>query len=56
MAYNFQTGHNKTKLLTEYESVSQKVLSLIESVLHITKGSKFCMSYSISDVILLFPV
>jgi hypothetical protein len=26
VAYNFQTGNNKTKLLTEYEDVTQKVL------------------------------
>jgi hypothetical protein len=26
MAYNFQTGTNKMKQLTEYESVTQKVL------------------------------
>jgi hypothetical protein len=26
VAYNFQTGNNKMKLLTEYESVTQKVL------------------------------
>jgi hypothetical protein len=26
MAYNFQTGNNKTKLLTEYVNVTQKVL------------------------------
>jgi hypothetical protein len=26
MAYNFQTGNNKIKLLTEYEDVTQKVL------------------------------
>jgi hypothetical protein len=26
VAYNFQTGNNKTKLLTEYEGVTQKVL------------------------------
>jgi hypothetical protein len=26
MAYNFQTERNKTKLLTEYENVTQKVL------------------------------
>jgi hypothetical protein len=26
VAYNFQTGNNKTKLLTEYENVTQKVL------------------------------
>jgi hypothetical protein len=26
VAYNFQTGNNKIKLLMEYESVTQKVL------------------------------
>jgi hypothetical protein len=26
LAYNFQTGNNKIKLLTEYEDVTQKVL------------------------------
>jgi hypothetical protein len=26
MAYNFQTGYNKMKLLTEYENVTQNVL------------------------------
>jgi hypothetical protein len=26
VAYNFQTGNNKIKLLTEYEDVTQKVL------------------------------
>jgi hypothetical protein len=26
VAYNFETGNNKIKLLTEYESVTQKVL------------------------------
>jgi hypothetical protein len=33
MAYNFQTGQNRIKLLKEYESVTQKVLLLIESIL-----------------------
>jgi hypothetical protein len=33
VAYNFQTGNNQIKLLTEYESVTQKVLLLIESIL-----------------------
>jgi hypothetical protein len=28
MAYNFQTGNNKIKLLTEYESVTKKVYSI----------------------------
>jgi hypothetical protein len=26
VAYNFETGKNKMKLLTEYENVTQKVL------------------------------
>jgi hypothetical protein len=26
VAYNFQTGNNKTELLMEYENVTQKVL------------------------------
>jgi hypothetical protein len=30
MAHNFQTGENKIKLLTEYESVTQKVLLILE--------------------------
>jgi hypothetical protein len=33
MAYNFQTGNNKIKLLTEYENVTQEVLLLIELIL-----------------------
>jgi hypothetical protein len=33
MANNFQTGKNKIKLLTEYESVTQKVLSPVEPIL-----------------------
>jgi hypothetical protein len=28
VAYNFQTGNNKMKLLMEYESLTQKVLIL----------------------------
>jgi hypothetical protein len=37
MAYKFQIGKNKIKLLTEYESVTQKVLLLIESLLQNAK-------------------
>jgi hypothetical protein len=33
VAHNFETGKNKIKLLMEYESVTQKVLSSIESIL-----------------------
>jgi hypothetical protein len=48
--YNFQTGNNKIKLLTEYESVNQKVLLPVESILQ----SAFL--YSVSSFILLFRV
>jgi hypothetical protein len=40
MACNFQTGNNKIKLLTEYESVSQKVLfdnAALASVMSVRK-------------------
>jgi hypothetical protein len=37
VAYNFQTGNNKIKLLAEYESVSQKDLLLVESILQNAK-------------------
>jgi hypothetical protein len=33
VAYNFQPGNNKVKLLAEFESVTQKVVLRIESVL-----------------------
>jgi hypothetical protein len=33
VAYKLQTRNNKIKLLTEYESVIQKVLLVIESIL-----------------------
>jgi hypothetical protein len=37
MAYDFQIGNNKIKLLTEYESVTQKVLIFLESILQNAK-------------------
>jgi hypothetical protein len=37
VAYNFQTRSNKIKLLTEYESVTQKVLIPLESILQNAK-------------------
>jgi hypothetical protein len=37
VAYNFQIGNNKIKLLTEYESVTQKVLLSLESILQNAK-------------------
>jgi hypothetical protein len=37
VAHNFQTGKNKIKLLTEYESVTQKVLFSVELILQNVK-------------------
>jgi hypothetical protein len=37
VAYNFRTRKNKIKLLTEYESVTQKVLISLESILYNAK-------------------
>jgi hypothetical protein len=37
VAGNLQTENNKIKLLTEYESITQKVILLIESVLQNAK-------------------
>jgi hypothetical protein len=37
VAYNFQAESNKIKLLMEYESATQKVLLLIESILQKAK-------------------
>jgi hypothetical protein len=37
VAYNFQTGNNKMKLLTKYESVTDKVLLLVEPILQNAK-------------------
>jgi hypothetical protein len=37
VASNFQTGNNNVNLFAEYESVTQKVILLIESVLQNAK-------------------
>jgi hypothetical protein len=37
VAYNFQTRNNKIKLLLQYESVTQKVLISLESVMQNAK-------------------
>jgi hypothetical protein len=37
MACNFQTGNTKRKQFTEYESVTQKVLLFVESILQNVK-------------------
>jgi hypothetical protein len=41
VAYNIQTGNNKIKLLMEYESVTQKVLLFIESMLQNAKKIQY---------------
>jgi hypothetical protein len=41
MAYNFQTGINKTKLLTKYESITQKVLFRNASLTVLMFGRKY---------------
>jgi hypothetical protein len=50
VAYNFQTGNNKIKLHKEYESVTQKVLLFIESMMKMLKNFNMC------TFILLFQV
>jgi hypothetical protein len=37
VAHNFQIGNNKIKVRKEYESVAQKVLLLLESILQNAK-------------------
>jgi hypothetical protein len=57
MACNFQAGNNKLKLLTEYESVTQKVSLPIESILQDPKQLQHArLSWHVSSFILLFPV
>jgi hypothetical protein len=53
MDYNFQTGNNMIKQLTEYEIITQNVLLFVESILQNTKLQQARLS---SIFILLFPV
>jgi hypothetical protein len=41
MAYNFQTGKNKTKLLMEYENSTQKVLFYNAVLAALMSGRKY---------------
>jgi hypothetical protein len=51
MSYNFQIGNNKIKLLTEYETVTQKVLLLIESILQNAKQLQHArLSWYVSSI------
>jgi hypothetical protein len=47
VAYKFQTGNNKIKLLAEYESVTQNVLLAVESILHNAKQLQHAQFYLI---------
>jgi hypothetical protein len=49
---NFQTGNNNIKLLTKYESVIEKVVLLIESILLKAKELQHaCLSWYVSSFV-----
>jgi hypothetical protein len=51
VAYNFQTGNTKIKLLTEYKIIAQKVLVFIESILEIAKQlQNVCLYFVVSGL------
>jgi hypothetical protein len=45
VAYNFQAGNDKIKLLTEYERVTQNVLLAVELILHNAKQLRHAQFY-----------
>jgi hypothetical protein len=51
VAYNFQTGNNIIKLLTEYEGVIQKVLFGNSVLAALTSGRKYDVIPQIGDVV-----
>jgi hypothetical protein len=51
MAYNFQTGNNKIKLLTEYGGVTQKVLFGKAVLAALMSGGKYDVIPQIGDVV-----
>jgi hypothetical protein len=51
VAYNFQTGKNKIKLLTEYEGVTQKVLFGNAVLAALMSGRKYDVITQIGDVV-----
>jgi hypothetical protein len=51
MAYNFQTGNNKIKLLTEYEDVTQTVLFGNAVLAALMSGRKYDAMPQIGDVV-----
>jgi hypothetical protein len=50
VAYNFQTGNNKMKLLTEYEGVTQNVLFGNAVLAALMSGRKYDVIPQIGDV------
>jgi hypothetical protein len=57
VAYNFQIGENKIKLLAKYENVNQTVLLPVESILQNAKQYQHALLSSFfSSFILLFSV
>jgi hypothetical protein len=51
VTYNFQTGNNKIKLLTEYEGVTQKVLFGNAVFASLMAGRKHDIIPQIGDVV-----
>jgi hypothetical protein len=51
VAYNFQTGNNKIKLLMEYEDVTQKVLFGNTVLAILMSGRKYDVISQIGDVV-----
>jgi hypothetical protein len=51
VAYNFQTGNNKIKLLMEYEGVIQKVLFDNAVLAALMSGRKYDVISQICDVV-----
>jgi hypothetical protein len=56
VAYNFQTGKNKIKLLTEYEDVSQKVFFGNAVLAALMSGRKYDVIPQIGDVVTEFSM
>jgi DUF917 family protein len=51
VAYNFQTGNNKMKMLSEYEGVTQKVLFGNAVLAALMSGRKYDVIPQIGDVV-----
>jgi DUF917 family protein len=51
VAYNFQTGNNKIKLLTNYKGVTQKVLFGNAVLVALMSGRKYDVIPQIGDVV-----